>query len=105
MSRDLKPDKPIVVSAVASQHIDEVYTWYEEQQVGLGKRFLSGLTITFQRIQRTPAGYQIIYDPHRRVIMSKFPYGVFYEEQEAQIVISAVLHTSRNPEDWQNLLQ
>jgi plasmid stabilization system protein ParE len=97
--------KPIVIAAVASQHINEIYNWYESQQIGLGKRFISGLSTTFQRIQQTPAGYQIIHEPHRRVIMSKFPYGVFYEEQETQIIIAAVLHTSRNPEDWQNLLQ
>jgi toxin ParE1/3/4 len=97
--------KPIVVSSVASQHIDAVYNWYESKQIGLGNRFLSGLSTTFQKIQRTPAGYRIIHEPHRRLIMSKFPYGVFYEEQETRIIISGVLHTARNPEDWQNLLQ
>ncbi len=97
--------KLIVVSVVASQHIDDIYDWYEKQQIGLGKRFLSEIANTFQRIQQTPAGYQITHEQHRRAIMGKFPYGVFYEEQETQIIISAVLHTARNLDDWQNLLQ
>jgi plasmid stabilization system protein ParE len=105
MPRDAKSDKPIVVSLVASQHIDEIYNWYENRQIGLGKRFLSALTTTFQKIQRTPAGYQITHEPHRRVIIEKFPYGVFYEEQDKQIIISAVLHTARDPDTWQNLLE
>lgn len=97
--------KPIAVSLVASQHLDDVYIWYERKQVGLGKRFLSGIETTFQKIQQTPAGYPIIHEQHRRLLMAKFPYWVFYEEQETQIIISAVFHTSRNPDDWQNLLQ
>ena len=97
--------KPIVISLRASQHIDETYSWYEKQQIGIGKRFLSALTATFQKIQRTPAGYQITYGPHRRAIVGRFPYGVFYEEQETQIIIGGVLHTARNSDDWQNILE
>ena len=95
----------IVISPRASQHVYEIYSWYEEQQIGLGKRFLSALTAAFQKIERNPAGYQIAYGSHRRAIVGKFPYAVFYEEQETQIIITGVLHTARNSDDWPNLLE
>ena len=102
---DLSSPKPIAISSVATQHVDEIYSWYENRQIGLGKRFLSALTSTFQKIQRTPAGYPMAYEPHRKVILGKFPYSVFYEEQETQIIISAVLHTARDSAIWQNLFE
>jgi plasmid stabilization system protein ParE len=74
MLENSKPVKPIAVSLVASQHLDDIYSWYEKKQVGLGKRFLSGVTTTFQKIQRTPTIGHVTHEPHRRVIMGKFPY-------------------------------
>jgi toxin ParE1/3/4 len=105
MVENSNPVKPIAISIVASQHLEDIYRWYEKKQVGLGERFLSGITTTFQKIQRTPTIGQVTHEPHRRVIMGKFPYGIFYEEQETQIIISGVIHTARNPDDWQNLLE
>jgi plasmid stabilization system protein ParE len=36
----------------------------------------------------------------RRVIVSRFPYAVFYQVEADRIVVLAVLHTARGPESW-----
>ena len=97
--------KAIALLPIANQDLDSAYYWYERQKIGLGKRFLTAINASFQSIQKTPAGYQIIHKDYRRAVLRRFPYAIFYEEQEDQIVIYAVLHTARNPEDWQERLR
>jgi plasmid stabilization system protein ParE len=97
--------KPIVVLPAAAKDVDDAYYWYERQKIGLGKRFLSSVNATFQSIQRTPAGYQIVYQSYRKAFLRRFPYAIFYREESDQIFISAVFHTARNPEGWQDRLQ
>ena len=89
---------------MANQDLDSAYFWYERQKIGLGKKFLTAINLGLQNIQRTPAGYQTVYQDYRRAVLRRFPYAIFYEEQEDQIVIYAVLHSARNPEDWQERL-
>jgi plasmid stabilization system protein ParE len=36
----------------------------------------------------------------RRMIVSRFPYAVFYRVEADRIVVLAVLHTARDPESW-----
>ena len=96
--------KPIVISHPAAQDLDDVYSWYERQKVGLGPRFLSAVNVTLQSIQRTPAGYQSIYQSYRKAVLGRFPYVIFYRDEVDQIFISAVFHTSRSPESLQDRL-
>jgi plasmid stabilization system protein ParE len=95
---------PIAISPAAAQDLDDAYFWYERQKRGLGSRFLASVNVTLQLIQRTPAGYQVVYQNYRKAGIRVFPYDIFYKEEESQITISAVFHTSRNPESWKEQL-
>jgi plasmid stabilization system protein ParE len=97
--------KPIVILPAAAQDVDDAYSWYERQKSGLGMRFLAAINVSFQAIQRTPAGFQIVHPSYRKLLLRGFPYGIFYREEEEQIFIAAVLHTARNPKEWQDRLQ
>ena len=37
----------------------------------------------------------------RKAVVRRFPYTVYYEIGEREIVILAVFHAKRNPEHWQ----
>jgi plasmid stabilization system protein ParE len=37
----------------------------------------------------------------RRVILRRFPYGVFYEIHGDEVVVLACFHSSRDPREWQ----
>ena len=104
MLENSKPVKPIAISPAAAQDLDDAYSWYDRKKKGLGDRFLSSVNVTLQSIQRTPAGYQIVYQNYRKAVLRVFPYVIFYKEEESQISISAVFHTSRNPESWKEQL-
>ncbi len=96
--------KPIAISPAAAQDLDDAYFWYERQKRGLGSRFLASVNVTLQLIQRTPAGYQTVYQNYRKALLRGFPYVIFYREEEEQIFIAAVFHTSRNSESWKDRL-
>ena len=96
--------KPIVIPPATAQDLDDGYYWYERQKSGLGPRFLSAVNATLQSIQRTPAGYQSVYQNYRKAVVGRFPYVILYREEVDQIFISAVFHTSRSPESLQDRL-
>jgi hypothetical protein len=44
------------------------------------------------------------YDEMRTVVLSIFPFMIHFaiDDSKKTVIISAVLHTSRNPEEWKN---
>jgi plasmid stabilization system protein ParE len=76
------------------------YDWYESQRIGLGEDFLLTLEDSYAKIARTPKAYQLIYKSARRKLVRRFPYGVFFVLRDDKIIVIAVMHTKRNPLDW-----
>jgi len=75
----------------------EAWEWYEEQQVGLGERFLQELEGSFKRIEKWPTSYAKIKSNFRQVILTTFPYVIVFEIIDKDVVVYAVFHTSRSP--------
>ncbi|WP_267313689.1 type II toxin-antitoxin system RelE/ParE family toxin [Nostoc sphaeroides] len=50
-------------------------------------------------MQRHPSTYQIVHETYRRATVRRFPYVVFYEFNEQEIIIYAVFHCSQDPEN------
>jgi len=80
------------------------YSWYEEQKIGLGEKFISELENAYTTIGQSPKVYQILYKNTRRKLIKHFPYGVFFRLIEGQIIIVAIIHTKRNPLYFQERL-
>ena len=77
------------------------YAWYESQRIGLGEDFLLTLEESYVKITRTPKLYQDIYKSVRRKLLRRFPYGIFFVIREDTVIVLAVLHTKREPQEWQ----
>ncbi len=45
-----------------------------------------------------------IYDEHRRALVRRFPYAVFYEYAEETVTVYCIFHTSRDPDKWRSRL-
>lgn len=92
----------VVVTAEAHDETVVAYQYYEEQQAGLGERFLDALNDTYQSLEQHPAYYgYIAEDPQqvfRDVRVKKFPYVVVYEIREETVIVYAVFHTRRHPD-------
>lgn len=51
-------------------------------------------------LEEFPELFARVHGNVRRVIVSRFPYAVFYQVEADRIVVLAVLHTARDPESW-----
>lgn len=88
-----------IYSPRAQNEVEQAIDWYEEQQDGLSKRFLSELYKKIKAIQKQPDRYAIRFENFRVVNVDVFPYQIIYsfDEQEGLIIINSVFHTKRNP--------
>lgn len=75
----------------------DAYDWYEEQQLGLGDRFLKELNGCYDKIESLPQSYAKIKSNFRQVVLQVFPYVVVFEILNHNVIVYAVFHTSRNP--------
>lgn len=97
--------RKLVLRPEAENDIAGAAQWYEEQRSGLSIEFRSALDQTFTAIEKNADLYTPIYRELRRALLRRFPYAVFYVERADNIIVAAVLHTSRNPRLWRARLQ
>jgi plasmid stabilization system protein ParE len=93
-----------IILPLAKEDIREAAKWYNKRQEGLGKRFILEVREKVQFIRKNPNASNIRYDGVRTAVLNVFPFMVHYtvDENNKTIIISAVLHTSRNIELWEN---
>ncbi len=91
-----------VILPLAKEDIRETAKWYNRQQKGLGKRFTAEVREHVHFIRQNPKASNIRYKNVRTTVLNVFPFMIHYtiEEKNKTIVVSAVLHTSRNPKLW-----
>ena len=94
----------LVIAPEAEQDLDEAYAWYEDRRIGLGEEFLSSVDACIQFICRNPEIREVVHKSYRRALVRRFPYAVFYEYLEGQVVVYSVFHTAREPEKWRRRL-
>lgn len=90
----------LVIRSCAEQDITDAVLWYEKRVKGLGAHFIFSVDATIQSIQRNPKAYPKAYKNLRRALLRRFPYGIYYFIKNEFIIVIAVYHEKRNPEDW-----
>ena len=60
------------------KEIDEAYSWYEGQELGLGDDFLEQVDEALDRICQMPESYPAVYRDVRRALIRRFPYIIYY---------------------------
>lgn len=88
----------ISILSEAQIDIDMTVLWYELKLQGLGDTYFQVLDKSIQFISSHPYASQEIYKGIRRLVIKKFPYGVYYKilPNKSEIQIIAVIHFNRN---------
>ena len=95
--------KEIFIRPEAELDIDDAYQYYEECRAGLGSDFILCVDEALSKIARTPEQYPNVYKSSvRRLLIQRFPFGVFFLIEPTRIIILAVMHARRDPKKWQN---
>ncbi len=86
--------------AEAESEVAEAALWYEAHERGLGREFLRAFRASTGALRRNPYMYPSVLADTRRVLLRRFPYGVFYEVQGSEVIVLACLHSARDPDEW-----
>ncbi len=92
----------VIILPLAQLDIKTAAFWYNKQQKGLGKRFSSQIREKVRFIQHHPNAAFTRYDAVKTAVVDVFPFMIHFtvDVPNKLIVVSAVFHTSLNPDIW-----
>jgi plasmid stabilization system protein ParE len=89
----------------AVEDLAEGYAWYEQRRAGLGDEFLTAIRQRLTSIERHPRTSAIVYKNVRQALVKRFPYSIFYECADKEIVVRAIFHSARRPSSWRKRIR
>ena len=95
----------LILRKEAEQDIKDAHDWYKIQRQNLGVAFLSELQRTLQVIEEHPELYEPVWKSVRRALCKRFPYAIYYLNNNSRIVVLAVLHQRRRQAEWKKRIQ
>ena len=92
----------IVIDPTASLDIVESIEWYNKARSGLGIKFYKQVQAVFKTIRKNPLAFAIRYKSSHTATVKKFPFMMHYfvDAEKSTVVVTSVLHTSRDPKMW-----
>lgn len=92
----------IKIDIEALEDIQKATHWYNSIEIGLGTKFQKQVVLQISKLTKNPFLFSVRYETNRCFLIKKFPFLVHYsiDEENFIIEISAVFHTSRNPQIW-----
>lgn len=92
----------IIYNPEVQNDIQSAIEWYNKQQPGLGKRFLTTAKKHLDSLKDTADHFALRYDDIHCMPIKKFPYMAHYriDSKDKTVKVEAVFHTSRDPERW-----
>jgi toxin ParE1/3/4 len=76
--------------------------YYDEQEKGLGLRFLLAVEEATNKSASNPQIYPEIANGCRKCRVKKFPYALIFRVLNEGIQVIAVMHLKREPGYWKN---
>lgn len=92
---------PVALGPRAQADLRDAFSWYEQQQAGLGRRCLADIGVTFRHIGLFPQGYQQVEGDVRAAPTHRFPYRVYYRLLANEVYVLGVLPDRTDPRHHQ----
>ena len=90
---------------VAVAEFEEAIQYFNHQRTGLGFEFCNEVKQAIERIKNYPHAWTPLSNRTRRCLTHRFPYSIIYEARTEQIIIVAIQHLRRKPENWRDRLR
>ena len=92
----------ILIEKDAEKDIDDIISWYEKEQAGLGVSFIKYFEAAIAIISQNPNSFQLVYKDARHILLEKFPYSIYFyvNEPKKEVVVYTVIHQHRNQKVW-----
>lgn len=85
------------LTPAAEVDLAAAFSWYEQQRLGLGIRFINAADLVVTRIRESPSLFPEVVAGFRRGLLHRFPYGIYFSLESGAVVVHAVLHLHRDP--------
>jgi hypothetical protein len=86
----------ITIDALASIELFEAIEYFESISLGLGFKFLDDFEMLLNTLGQRPMSFGFFDEFHRRAVLSRFPYIIFFEIINDTVLIVRVRHASRD---------
>jgi len=73
-----------------------IHDWYNEQQAGVGEKFLSSLEMAKSRLLSNPLAFGIWKKNIQRIILTPFAYKAYFQIFEEKIIVFLIAHERRS---------
>ena len=91
--------KGVFLTEAAESDVRDIAGFYEEASVGLGEDFLDVLRDALSLLSEHPdVGFELP-SGNRRLLLRRFPYMVMYRNQPDHVLVLAVGHQRRKPQN------
>jgi len=90
--------------STAELELKEAVEFYESARAGLGGEFLAEVGETTRLIESFPLAWMSLSPRTRRCRTHRFPFGLFYQVRENEILIVSVMDLRRDPKTWEKFL-
>ena len=77
--------------------------WYDAQRAGLGREFEDEIARVVEFLTQTPLLFPVTHGATRRAMLRRFPYGLFFQMLDTEVVVLACYHLRRRPRRWGRL--
>jgi toxin ParE1/3/4 len=94
--------KAVVLTGAAQLEIHAAARWYSDRQPGLGEEFIAEVGKTLDALTEEAQRYPFWKPerPFQKALVHRFPYVVFFVEEDRRVLILAVAHSRRKPGYW-----
>jgi plasmid stabilization system protein ParE len=94
-------DYQVDIAEPAELEIAEAVAWYKTKSSVAAVAFKLLVAETIEMISHSPLSWTKVSEQGvRRVILTRYPYTVFYSVAANMVTILAVTHNRRAPRDW-----
>ena len=71
--------------------------YYEEQEPGLGRRFMLAVEVALKTVSVNPQIHRKIFGGCKKCRVVRFPYALIFRERNDEIEVIALMHMKRKP--------
>ncbi|MBN2890677.1 MAG: type II toxin-antitoxin system RelE/ParE family toxin [Bacteroidales bacterium] len=91
----------VEITDEAKADLKEGIIWYKNKNSNLVEDFVSKVEKAVKTISENPLQFVALYKNSRKFKIDRFPYNIIYIIKEEKVIIFSIMHTSRNPQNWQ----
>ena len=89
--------KTVIISESAESDLFEASAFYELQELGVGDYLFESLLVDIEKLS-VLHGVHSLRCGYFKMLATKFPHGIYYEDLTDSVRVVAVLDLRRNPE-------